>query len=171
MYVLAAALVCLVSTTSAKADVIDLTWVEQNGTGTLPFTIDAGPLTFTIPSGQSIVSAVFTSTLGNSTVPNTAVMNVFVNSVLVGTCAEGDPVCANSTSPIPFTYTFTAADLLTLAGGVADLTITQTDCCVIRLGASELVITTAPTAAPEPGTLALMGFGLLGLAAIKLSKR
>jgi PEP-CTERM motif len=171
IYFLAAAVLCLVSGFSAKADTITLSWGEQNGTGTLPFTIDAGTLAFTVPTGQSIVGAVFSSTLGNSTIPNTAVMNVFVNGVLVGACLPGDPVCATSAVPTPFSYTYTTADLLSLATGLADLTITQTDCCVIRLGDSTLVITTAPTAAPEPGSLALLGLGVFGLAALKLSKR
>jgi len=96
----------------AKADSITVTWGEQNGLfdQRLPFTIDAGTVAFAIPNGQSIVSAIFTSTLGNSTVSNTAVMDVFVNSILVGSCKPGDIVCAFSDAPTPFTYIYTSAD-------------------------------------------------------------
>src|SRR5215470_17028966 len=181
IYFLAAALLCLFSGISAKADTLTVTWGEVNGPDLFPGfftgTIDAGAMPFTIPSGQTIVGAIFSSTLGNSNPldfdGSTAVMTVDVNGVQVGSCPDKSSPCWIGTgSPIPFTYTFTSADLLALGSGTADLTITQTDCCVIRLGASTLVITTSPTTAtPEPGSLALLGFGVLGLAALKLGKK
>ena len=72
----------------SKADSFTFNWGEQNGPDvsapngpSLPFTLDAGSLVFMVPAGQTIVDAVFSSTLGNSIVGSTAVMNVFVNTV------------------------------------------------------------------------------------------
>ena len=172
-----AALFCLLSSASAKADTITLTWTQQNGpTGQpLTYTLDAGSDVFTILTGQEIVGAVFTSALGNSNsfLDSTAVMNVYVNGIQVGSCPDRSSPCWNGTgNPIPFTYTYTATDLLSLTSGMADLTITQTDCCAIRLSPSMLTITTAPiTATPESGSLSMLGLGVLGLAAVKLSKK
>jgi hypothetical protein len=155
----------------SKADSFTFTWGEQNGSGTLPFTLDAGSFAFTVPAGQTIVDALFSSALGNSKSPSTADMNVFVNTVKVGSCPSRSSTCWN-TGPNPFTYIFTATDLSALATGSVDLSIVQTDCCVIRLGASTLTIDTATTAsAPEPATLALLGTGMFALAALRRRKR
>ncbi len=169
---IAIGILALLTPALGKADVITVTWPEQNGpdagcvgiilgscTG-VPVTLSS-LMTFTIPAGQSIVSAVFSSTYGNSTVPNTAIETITVNGVQVGACTSSLNPCWNGLSPTPFSYTYTAADLLTLLSGTADLVATQTDCCIIREGVSTLVITTTP----EPGTLALFGsgIGLLGL--------
>jgi PEP-CTERM motif len=155
----------------SKADSFTFNWGQQNGTGTLPFTLDAGSLVFTVPAGQSIVDAVFSSTLGNSTAPSTALMNVFVNTVKVGSCPTKSSSCFDG-GPNLFSYIFTPTDLLALATGSVDLSIVQTDCCFIRLGASTLTIDTAPTTAmPEPATLAMLGTGLFGLAALRRGKR
>lgn len=175
---LAAGLVCMVSGTPVKADTLTVTWSEVNGPDLSPGfftgTFDAGLMSFAIPAGQTIVGAIFTSALGNENFfdGSTAVMTVDVNGVQVGSCPDRSSPCWQGTgSPIPFSYTFTAADLLALGSGTVDLTITQTDCCVIRLSPSTLVITTAPVGTPEPGSMALLGFGILGLAALKISKK
>ena len=140
-----------------SASTYTLTWPEVNACGTWPCTFDAGTMSF--PAG-TVVSAVFSSTFGNSTVPNTAIMSVFVNGVDVGDCASASDPCWGAGSPTPFTYVYTAGDLASLNSGLADLTINQTDCCVIRLGVSTLVVTTVP----EPGSMLLLGSGILGLA-------
>jgi PEP-CTERM motif len=160
----------------SKADSFTFNWAEQNGPDasgpngpSLPFTLDAGSLIFMLPAGQNVVDAVFSSTLGNSMVGSTAVMNVFVNTVEVGSCPSFLSPCAQfGQAPIPFTHSFTPTELLALATGSVDLSVVQSGCCVIRLGDSTLTIdTTAATATPEPATLAMLGAGLLGLAAVR----
>jgi len=164
----------------SKADSFTFNWGEQNGPDvsapngpSLPFTLDAGSLAFTVPAGQTIVDAVFSSTLGNSTVDSTAVMNVFVNSVEVGSCPSNLSPCAQfGQGPTPFTYIFTSTDLLALAIGSVDLSIVQSGCCSIRLGDSSLTIDTEPAVTtPEPATLAMLGIGLFGLAALRRQER
>lgn len=150
---LLAALVFVMAASCLQAGVIVLTWPEQNGPDNpvLPYTLDAGSQSYTIPAGETILSADFASTMGNSSVASTAVMDVFVNGVLVGTCPDRNAPCWNGL--VPFTYNFLASELSALAGGSADLTVTQTDCCVIRLGASDLTITTGTSGSvPEPAT-------------------
>jgi hypothetical protein len=158
---LLAALVFMMAASCLQAGTIVLTWPEQNGPDFpgLPYTLDAGSQSYTIPAGETILSAVFTSSLGNSVINSTAVMDVFVNGVLVGTCPNQAAPCWLGGGPYPFTYNFLAGELSALAGGSADLTVTQYECCAIRLGASELTITTG-SAVPEPATLWLLGLGL-----------
>jgi PEP-CTERM motif len=164
----------------SKADSFTFNWAELNGPDvsapngpSLPFTLDAGSLVFMVPAGQTIVDAVFSSTLGNSIVGSTAVMNVFVNTVRVGSCPSFLSPCAQfGQAPIPFTHSFTPTELLALATGSVDLSVVQSGCCVIRLGDSTLTIDTVPaTATPEPATLAMLGTGLFGLAALRRRNR
>jgi PEP-CTERM motif len=176
-----AALLSLLSGVSAKADTFTLTWIDQNSPSipsSFPFTQDGGTDFFTIPAGQEIVGAVFSATFGDTFANDTALIDVDVNGVQVGACTSMTDQCFYSflgptpKSPTPFGYTYTSADLVTLGTGMADLTVTQLSPSYIRLGSPTLVITTAPiTAAPEPGSLALLGFGVLGIAAVKFSKR
>jgi hypothetical protein len=157
----------------SKADTFTFNWAEQNGLSEqpLPFTLDAGSLAFAVPAGQTIVDAFFSSTLGNTRVGSTAAMDVFVNSVLVGSCPSTLSTCWIG-GPNPFTFSFSGAELSALATGSVDLSIVQTGCCRIRLGASTLTVDTRPTTeTPEPATLALLGTGMFGLVVIRRRKR
>jgi hypothetical protein len=154
---------------SAQAASFTLNWPEQNGPGVsegFPYVLDAGTQLFTIPLGETVIAAGFSSTLGNSEASSTAVMDVSVNGVLVGSCPNRSAPCWVGGGPYSFTHAYTSGELSSLNTGSANLTITQNDCCVIRLGASSLDITTGPggSGIPEPSALALMGSGLISLA-------
>ncbi len=162
----------------SKADTFTYNWDEVNGTYydysyTPPYpSIDAGapttgtPLPFSVPAGQAITSASFSSTFGNTTVSSTTSLDVFVNGVNVGSCTDA---CWATQAPTPFNYNFTSAQFASLIGPL-DLSIDQTDWGYIRLGASTLTINTSPVATPEPGTLALLAIGLFGLFALPRRK-
>ena len=154
----------LMSAASANAAVLVFNAGEYNGNG------NNGPATVAswnvvLPSGQSIVSANFTSSFGNSIVPSSATGFVTVGGVTVGTCpGDGNP-CWNGPGAA-INYSFLASEFASLLGNI-DLVYDQTDCCVIRLGASTLTITTQATGAvPEPASWAMLiaGFGLTGAA-------
>lgn len=118
-----------------------------------------------LPGGQVIVSANFTSSFGNDIVPSTAVGDITVGGIVVATCVEGDP-CTDSLTgfPTPISYDFTASEFASLLGNI-DLIYDRTGCCLPRLGASTLTITTsAPVPEPANWALLIAGFGLVGAA-------
>jgi len=154
---------------SLPATIIVSTLPEYNGVGIYPATETVGTFVYSIPPGEFIVSAVYSSTLGNSTVPNTAVMDVIVDGLVVGSCLSPSDPCWFGGSPIPFSYTFAPADFALLSDGSALLSVDQLDCCVIRLGASSLTIETALV--PEPGSLVLFGLGLLAFGTLQFRRR
>lgn len=81
---------------------------------------------------------------------------------------EADPCWTDIFNPIPFSYTFTNADLSALSSGTVDLTIEQLDSFVIRLGESTLTLTVSnPVSAPGPASWLLLGPGLLALGALR----
>ena len=154
---------------SCPAMAITVTLPEFNGPGNTvpPDPQIVGTFTYTIPAGQVIVSAIFSSTLGNGVDTSTAVMKVFLDGVLVGECPNRAAFCWDNVSgPVtPFTHTFTPTELAVLTDQSALLTILQTDLETARLGLSSLTLETAPAdlaATPEPASITLMVVGLTG---------
>lgn len=143
---------------AANATTYTFTAEEFNGDGT------GGPSLVTtwnivLGAGESIVSAIFSSTFGNSVVPNSADGIITVGGVTVATCVAGEP-CYESLVPTPISYTFTPSEFASLFGPT-DLVYTQDNCCVIRLGPSTLTIETSAAVVPLPAA-GLMLFGALG---------
>jgi hypothetical protein len=124
-----------------------------------------GTFAYTLPTGETIVSAIFKSTFGNDFFSNTAPMNVLVDGILVGQCADALDPCNSGPTSTPMFHTFTKSDFAALADGLAVLQVDQIALRTARLGASSLIIETAAAdlaATPEPASLTLMAVGLTG---------
>ena len=159
------------STTTANAGVIVLSFPEVNMEEVPEPPVFPGPLTevgtktFNIPGGEWISSVTFSGTFSQtSTHPSgglsgTAHHRLFINGIEV---ADTDGFPGNPYGNIvPFSLTFTSGQLLDslLSSGSATLEYIQDGPNRVRLSATTLTITTAP----EPGTMALMALGSVGL--------
>jgi len=156
----------------AEAAIITSTIPEFNGSSFSsdePFPqppVNIGIFSYTIPTGEEIVSAVISGTFGNSVVPNSSGLNLFVDSFQVASCARFDPLCYFGSIPTPWSFSFPASAFSFLTDNSMTLTATatQTSEFVIRLGETRLTIETAPIASvPEPtSVLALLVIVALG---------
>ena len=145
------------------AGTITATLPEFNGTfQNVSFpqpTIVVGSFNYSIPAGQSIVAAVYSSTYGNSVVTNSAGVDLFAAGISIGSCPPLAP-CDVALSVTPFSFNFKPSDFSKLASGSLTVSAVQTSGNIIRLGTETLTITTGT---PEPGSIALLGVGLLTL--------
>jgi len=160
-----AVLALCVASTGARADDIQ-TIGEYNGAA---IHLDPGPYdpptvigTFNILAGDA--SATISGFFGNSVVGNSSGVQVFLGSILVAECVE---FTACYTSGAAWADTLSAGQLASLGTGPVNVTAVQTSQFVVRLG----VTTLDQVPAPEPGSMALLGVGILGLAAVKFAKR
>jgi hypothetical protein len=159
--------------TPAKADITS-TIAPTDGTGSFgPFPsslIDVGTFSFTIPSGESIVGATISGTFGNMDVPGltdvTAPSDYSVDggAIEVASCDDSlsyDQPCDAGSSPTAWSYTFTSADLATLAPALAsgslDFDVVQNGVGAVNTGTTTLTLT--PT--PEPETVSLFSLGIM----------
>lgn len=168
IYLVAAALICLASGVSAKADDIQ-TVGEYNG---IVDSGDPGPFdpptvvgTFNILAGDT--SLTISGFFGNSVVPNSSGVQIFLGSILVAECVEFT-TCYTGLTPTTWSDTLTGTDLASLGTGTVDLTAVQTSQFTVRLGVTTL---DQVTATPEPSSLAFLSLGVFGLAALKLGKK
>ena len=134
----------------------------QNVTFPQP-SIVIGSFNYSIPAGQNIVAAVYTSTFGNSVVPNSAGVDVSVAGILVGSC-PALAACDVANSVTPFSFNFQPSDFSKLASGSLIVSAVQNSGKIIRLGSETLTITTGT---PEPGSIALLGVGLLTIGMLR----
>ncbi|MBH8560635.1 PEP-CTERM sorting domain-containing protein [Nostoc sp. CENA67] len=133
-----------------------------DGSASFPLSsVTVGTFSYTIPSGEQIVSASLSGTFGNSVVSNSSGLNLLLDGLQVAQCIRFD-TCYYSATPEAFNFTFSPADLSLLNDGSALLTAIQTSEYVIRLGSTTLTIETAsvPESGTILGTLTVAGFSL-----------
>ena len=179
-------------TASAKADIIGAIGdfdETPDISGNYPLgPTNLGTFSFSIPNGFVIGSATISGTFGNEDVPGTT--NITADSdyyvdgtaIQVATCdtpnilSTGIPTLAcdagNVTlTPTSWSYTFTAADLTTLAasfaGGTLDFNVVQNYYGAVQTGVITLDIAGAT---PEPGTISIISLGLAGVALLRRRK-
>jgi hypothetical protein len=199
LYVVAAALFCLVAGVNASADIINLE--DQTGPiyfvlatpATLSYSTSSGPLTITggaILTNTSNLPADETSVYGTAS-PNYGLNSAFSNTITMTFTSPINNFFFDLLNGVTSNETFTVADNLgnsqtfTLAanlslgvvtvgfptvGSVVTITTSDPnwDFFIDNIGFNQA---TPGTATPEPGTMALLGVGVLGLAAFKLMKK
>jgi len=140
---------------------------ESTGPFPQPSLPVGAPQSYSIPAGERVVSATISGSWGSAAKPfSTAGADVFVNGIRVARCVRDDPGCyLDGPAQRPWSYTFTDPELLRLSGGSAAMTAVQTSDLFIRLGASTLILTTAPQAA-VPAIPAIPALSPAGLGAL-----
>jgi hypothetical protein len=195
LYLLAAALICLVMGVNASAEIINLEdhigpdHFSAASALTLTYSTGSGPLSITggtiltnttnLPADETSVygTASFGNSLSNTiTMTFTTPINNFFFDLLNGVNALETFTVADN---LGNSQTFTLAPNLSLGvvtvgfptvGSVITITTADRgwDFFIDNIGFNQ---PTPSTATPEPGTMALLGIGVLGLAAFKLMKK
>ena len=127
-----------------------------------PFVVGTFP-SYTIPAGETIVSAVIRGAFGNSSSPTSTPVDLFTDGLLVGQCLA---FCTNTL----WEHVYAATEFAALADGIVTLTGQPTaPAPSVHLDDTVLTITTraAPTGVPEPAGLLLLGSGLVMLATLR----
>ena len=146
--------------------------------GTYPTLLNIGTFSYTDPAFSTLVGATVTGAFGSLTNPfdtSTAPGIYSVGGVNVFTCNVGDLCWSNSNGEVDWSYTFTSAELASLAQGsnVDQAMNIAFDLLQTGVGNADTDVTTLTLdfEVPEPTTITLMAAGLLGLVAVRRSKR
>jgi hypothetical protein len=125
-----------------------------------------GTFDFTIPTGDTVTGLTISGTFGDVNFSTTALTDLFVDGIKVAECDSfSDPCFAGTVdgSLVPWSYTFTAANLSTLApelaSGSLDFTAVQKSFGSVIVGAPMLDIQVTP----EPSTIFTLAGGLLAM--------
>lgn len=145
-----------------------------------PSSITIGTFDFTVPTGESVISATISGTFGDVNEGITALADLYVGggTIQVAGCDLNQdssyPPCAAGTadgSLVPWSYTFSAADLSSLAAdfssGSLDFTAVQNGFGSVIVGSPVLDL---QAATPEPASFLTLAGGLLALAAFRRRK-
>lgn len=162
------AAICLLGN-CAQADVM-VTLPEFSGnffdnTATFPQpSVTIGTFTYSLGTSQ-IIGASISGTFGNSSVNSTSLEDLFLGNVNIASCSDTGNACFNPAStfddPAGWTYTFTSSQFAALGSGSATLSVVQNGFGAVNNGVTTLSIQTAAT--PEPGSIALLGGGLVAM--------
>ena len=175
-------------TASAKADIIVAPVFDPSNQAAPPDTTDyegnfydfsstfppnpitIGTFTFSIPTGEVITGATISGTFGDPNLGFTSLTDLFVDggTIEVGNCDSTSDPCAIGGSPVPWSHSFTTAELGDLAAGFFDFTAVQNSFGEVIVGSPSLDIQVAQT--PEPSSIFTMAGGLLAFAAWRRRK-
>jgi len=158
--------VVLLVATLATAATIQLEFAEVNGAAVTaaPFpTLNVPQVTppIQIPPGERVVSARIEGLWGTIDYrDSTAPVDVFLDGILVAQCKKFDPCWADDGSGrVEWSHVLTSAERSQLQAANPQLTVVQTDELTVRLGATTLIMETAP----PPAVPTLSPAGLLAL--------
>ena len=158
----------LLAATLAAAATIRLEFAEVNGqaVSVAPFpTLNVPQITppAAIPAGERVVAARVWGWWGTFDYPDsTAPVDVFLDGILVAQCKALDPCWADDRSGrIEWSHVLTPEELARLQPLNPQLSVVQKDPLTVRLGASTLIMETAP----PPAVPTLAPAGLLALLA------
>jgi hypothetical protein len=179
LYLLAAALLCLVFSTSAKADTVTFSEILLPNVSTVTTAYSSFDLTFSntyyafdgrfAEDGVGIAEQVNPATIFfTNPVSGLSIDWLTVNTDFVATAYDASNNVLS---------TFSAGPCGSACSGVANLAGSDISYVIWHDSAGFAAIDSltftqeAPAATPEPGTVLLLGVGVLGLAAVKLMKR
>ncbi len=156
------------SNQAAPPDTTDYEGNFFDGTAA-PYDVTIGTFNFTLPAGDYIVGATISGTFGDQNIPVTALTDLFIDGIKVAGCDSFTDPCAAGTidgSLVPWSYTFTTAQLGDFAGGSLNFTAVQNSFGSIIVGAPVLDI----QAVPEPSSIFTLAGALVAFAAWRRRK-